>query len=234
MSRKPYDLPVEEGPGEGLDDPWWEDALVDDPEPEPEPETPAGFSEEWEEEPVEEESPDWGPDDESVEGFDDPADWDPLVEAEEMQEPAEVFEEPRAPHSPPGPPAKREPDEDSDEDTEDEEGDEETHEDAAEEAEEEVDKPTPEPWTHQVVSWAPSVRVNGRPVAATCATDRAQTLIGPELAGVGEPLERVVRVEIEGREVQVTARVAAEAHGCVVLGRDALAQARLLVDPAQN
>lgn len=224
MSRKPYDLPVEEAPGEGLEEAWWEDDLVNEPEPEAEPETPPGFSEEWEEEPLlAGETQDWGPDNEDVEGFDDLDDWDPLIEAEELPESAEVFEKPT--------PLPADPDttEDEDEDDLDEE----------QPGEPDPEQPEPEapahdPWEHQVVSWAPSVRVNGQAVAATCATDQARTVVGPSLVEDAASAEVLVRVEIEGREVHVTARVSADAEGCVVLGRDALAQARLLVDPAQN
>ena len=41
--KKSYELPVEEGPGEGLEDPWWEDDLLVEP-PVDQPEEPTDAS----------------------------------------------------------------------------------------------------------------------------------------------------------------------------------------------
>jgi len=85
-----------------------------------------------------------------------------------------------------------------------------------------------------VISWAPTVTLDGRSVAATCSTASAATELGTELKEGAEGEVVHVQLDIEGRVIDITAVIREKAGSCVVLGRDALAQARLVVDPAQN
>lgn len=220
--RKSYELPLEKGPGEGLDDAWWEDNLLSEPPSAPDIErTDAGFSSVWEDESLlDDETEDWAPEDESLEGFEDLDDWDPLVEAEDAPLPAEVPEppvvepEPEPEPEPPEPLTELEPEDDA------------TMEDDAERR-----------WELRVISWAPNVLVGDRPIASVCSTDQSDTVLRV-VASDWPELSRLTATEldvtVEGRTLRLAVRIETDSISCIVLGRDALAQARLLINPAQN
>lgn len=219
--KKGFDLPLETGPGEGLEDPWWEDDLLAVPPAVEEVEqTDAGFSSVWEEAPLTEEGEVWDADDESLEGFDDIDAWTPLLDEEESPLPAEVpapqvvtpedeDDDPTAPSPSPELPVE----------------------------DDETDDPPDDAWAPRVISWAPNVLIDGRAVASICSTDHAATVLRVA-PGDWPELEQHTEVEleltVEDRTIRLPVRIEQDTITCVVLGRDALVQARLLVDPAQN
>jgi hypothetical protein len=222
--KKGFPLPLETGPGEGLEDAWWEDDLLAEPPAEQEvEETNAGFSSVWEVAPLTEEGERWEPDDESLEGFDDVDSWTPLLDEEESPLPAEV------PAAAPVVDIAEDEDEDAEDDA--------TVPSPPPELPVEDDETDDDAWAPRVISWAPNVLITGRQVASICSTDHAATVLRiapgewPELEGLG-----VVELEltVEDRTISLPVRIEQDTITCVVLGRDALVQARLLVDPAQN
>ena len=218
--RKGYELPLEKGPGEGLDDAWWEDNLLREPPSAPEVErTDAGFSAVWEEDKLlDDETEDWAPEDESLEGFEDLDDWDPLVEAEDAPLPADVPEapppEPEPEPEPVDPLPELEPEDDL------------TMDDDAEPR-----------WELRVISWAPNVLIGERPIASVCSTDQSDTVlrvVPDDWPALSRLTTTELDVTVEGRTLRLAVRIEVDSISCIVLGRDALAQARLLIDPAQN